>query len=216
MKQYGVLGLGRFGKSVARTLYELGNEVIVVDINESNINEMGDDVTYAVIGDSTKEQVLRAAGIKEVDVVIIAITDFETSILTALQCLDIGVKKIISKARNDVHRDILSKIGVHEIVVPEKDMGRKLAHNIVNKNVIESISLSNNFEIIEISVPESWVGYTIGQIDVRKKYGINILGISRGKSDFIGNPSTKTDLKYDDKLLLLGTTAQISSLQDID
>ena len=126
------------------------------------------------------------------------------------------MKKIISKARNDVHRDILSKIGVHEIVVPEKDMGRKLAHNIVNKNVIESISLSNNFEIIEISVPESWVGYTIGQIDVRKKYGINILGISRGKSDFIGNPSTKTDLKYDDKLLLLGTTAQISSLQDID
>lgn len=216
MKQFGVIGLGRFGKSVAQTLSKLGHEVIVIDIDESNVNELSDEITYSIIGDSTKESVLKASGIKETDAVIIAITNFETSIMTALLCKEMGVKKIISKARNDIHANILSKIGVEEVVIPEKDMGRKLAYNITNKNVVESITLSSNYEIIEAIVPSSWIGYTIGQIDIRKKYGLNILGISRGKNEFIGNPSPSVDLKEKDRILILGSASQLAKLEGFE
>lgn len=216
MKQFTVLGLGRFGKSVAQTLFELGHEVIVVDINEDNINDIEEEVTHGLIGDTTHEDVLLAAGVKEVDGVIIAITDFETSIMTSLLCKELEVENIIAKAKDDKHAKILEKIGVDNVVVPEKDMGRKLAHNIATKNVVDIFTLSSNYEIIEIITPKSWEGSTIAQLDIRKKYGLNILGINRGEEEFIGNPSPSTDIKENDRLIILGSTSQIAKLDNIE
>lgn len=216
MKQYAVLGLGRFGTSVAETLYELGHEVVVVDFDEDNINRLVDNSTHGIIGDTTQEDVLRAAGVREVDTVIIAITDFQTSIMTSLLCKELKANKIIAKARNDSHAKILEKIGVDTVVVPEKDMGRKLAHNLSSRNVVDLITLSSNYEIIEIKSPKSWIGSTIAQLDVRKKYGLSILGINRGESEFIGNPTPNTDIKTGDSLIVLGSTMELAKIEEIE
>lgn len=216
MKQFGVIGLGRFGKSVAKTLFDLGNEVIVIDENEDNINELSEYITHGLIGDATQKSVLEAADLQELDIVIIAITDFEASIMTSILCQEIGVKKIIAKARNDMHASILEKMGVNDVIIPEKDLGRKLAYNLSNKNVVESISLSSNYEIVEFAVPESWKGESIAQLDVRKKYGLSILGINRGTNEFIGNPKPNIDLKPNDTLLILGSSEQLKELQNIE
>lgn len=216
MKQFAVLGLGRFGSSVAETLYELGHEVVVVDFDEENINNFDEKSTHGIIGDTTHEDVLRAAGVREVDTVIIAITDFQTSVMTALLCKELGAKKIIAKARNDKHAKILEQIGVDKVVVPEKDMGRKLAHNLSSRNVIDIITLSSNYEIIEIKAPQSWIGSTIAQVDVRKRFGLNILGINRGELEFIGNPQPSVDIKKNDSLIVLGSTSDLAKLEEIE
>lgn len=216
MKQFGVIGLGRFGKSVTETLYVLGHEVIVIDSEEENINEMADFASHTLIGDATQKAVLEAAGLSELDVVIVGITDFESSIMTCILCQELGVKKIIAKARSDQHAEILKKIGVQDAIIPEKDLGRKLANNLATKNVIESISLSANYEIVEFTVPHSWMGETIAQLDIRKKYGLSILGINRGENEFIGNPKPSTDLKTTDTLLILGSTEQLKALHDLE
>lgn len=215
MKQYAVIGLGRFGTSVASTLHELGHEVVVVDENEDNINELGDYCTHGLIGDSTQMDVLRAAGVKEVDSVIIAITNFETSIMTALLCKELGAKNIIAKARNDSHAKILERIGVDNVVIPEKDMGKKLAHNLSSKNVVDIITLSSNYDIVEMKVPESWQGKTIAQLDIRKHYGLNILGVNKD-GEFVGNPSPSMDLKPGDNLIIMGSTNEISKIENIE
>lgn len=213
MKQYTVLGLGRFGTSVAETLFQLGHEVVVVDINEDNIERLEESSTHGIIGDSTQKDVLQAAGVKEVDTVVIAITDFETSIMTSILCQELGAKNIIAKAKNDRHAKILEKIGVDNVIIPEKDMGRKLAHNLSSKNVVDTITLSSNYEIIEIKAPRKWYGSTIAQQDVRKNYGFSILGINRN-GDFMGNPSPSTDIKMGDTFIILGSTEQLAKLEE--
>ncbi|WP_103981851.1 potassium channel family protein [Helcococcus massiliensis] len=203
MKQYTVIGLGRFGKSVARGLYELGNEVIVIDIDEENVNALGDNLTSALIGDSTQVDILKAAGVTEVDVVIIGVTDFKTSVMTAALCEELGAKKIIAKARDEVHQQILTKVGVEKAIIPEKESGKKLAHNLVYGNAIEMLHLDSDYEIVEIIVPEKWIGKTLIQLDVRNKYGLTILGINRDQK-FIGNPDASTDFKTGDTVLIMG------------
>lgn len=215
MKQYVVIGLGRFGKSVAQTLAEQGHEVVVLDTDESNINDISDIVTHAIVGDATDKRVLAAAGVKEADVVIVCITKFETSIMTSLLCQELGAKKIIAKARNDFHAETLRKLGIDHVIIPEKDMGKKLGLNLANSKVIEAFHLSNDYEIIEIELPAIWRGQTIAHVDIRKNYGLNILGIKRGEDNFIGNPSASTDLKPGDRLIILGSTSQIKKMQEI-
>lgn len=213
MKQYTVIGLGRFGSSVAKSLIKLGHEVVVVDTNEDNITALDVNPTHALIGDSTHADILKAAGVKEVDVVIIAMTDFETSVLTSLLCKELGAKKIISKARDAVHRNVLIKIGVDEAIIPEWDAGLRLAHNLSSRNIIDMIQLSSDYEIVEVSIPENWIGKTVAQLDIRKKYSVNILGINRGKENFIGNITPDTSIKPGDSLVILGKLEEINKIQ---
>lgn len=213
MKQFTVIGLGRFGSSVAKSLIKLGHEVVVVDSNEENISNLEVNPTHALIGDSTHLDILKAAGVKEVDVVIIAVTDFETSILTALLCKELGAKKIISKARDAVHRNVLNKIGVDEVIIPEWDAGLRLAHNLSSRNIIDMIQLSSDFEILEVSIPKDWVGQTVAQLDIRKNYNVNILGINRGKDNFIGDIKPDTSIKPGDRLIILGKLDGINKIK---
>lgn len=213
MKQFTVIGLGRFGSSVAKSLIKLGHEVVVVDTNEDNITALDVNPTHALIGDSTHADILKAAGVKEVDVVIIAMTDFETSVLTSLLCKELGAKKIISKARDAVHRNVLIKIGVDEAIIPEWDAGLRLAHNLSSRNIIDMIQLSSDYEIVEVSIPENWIGKTVAQLDIRKKHNVNILGINRGKENFIGNITPDTSIKPGDSLVILGKLEEINKIQ---
>lgn len=208
-KQYTVIGLGRFGSAVARSLYELGNEVVAVDINEENIQNLDGQISHGLVGDSTHEDILRAAGVREVDAVILAVTDFKTSVMTALICKEIGANTIIAKARDGIHQKALEKIGVDKVIVPERDSAYKLAHNLDFQNSVDLLKLNSNYEIVELIVPEKWVGKTIIQLDVRKKYNITILGINRSQK-FIGNPDPSVDLKPGDTILVLGNSEDIS------
>ncbi|MDO4605208.1 MAG: TrkA family potassium uptake protein, partial [Helcococcus sp.] len=195
MKQYTVIGLGRFGSSVARTLAQIGHEVVVVDIKEELVDALSDITTTGLIGDATNKDILKAAGVKEVDTVIICMTEFESSIMTVIGCKEIGAKHIVAKAKNDSHKEILHKIGADHIVVPERDSGMRLAHNLSSRNVLDIIRLSNDYEIIEILAPDKWVGKTLSQIDLRNKYGVNVLGITHESGVFIGDPTAATDIK---------------------
>lgn len=209
MKQYTVIGLGRFGSSVARTLAQIGHEVVVVDIKEELVDALSDITTTGLIGDATNKDILKAAGVKEVDAVIICMTEFESSIMTVIGCKEVGAKHIVAKAKNDTHKEILHKIGADHIVVPERDSGMRLAHNLSSRNVLDIIRLSNDYEIIEILAPDKWVGKTLSQIDLRNKYGVNVLGITHESGVFIGNPTAATDIKPKDRMLVMGSISRL-------
>lgn len=209
MKQYTVIGLGRFGSSVARTLAQIGHEVVVVDIKEELVDALSDITTTGLIGDATNKDILKAAGVKEVDAVIVCMTEFEASIMTVIGCKEVGAKHIVAKAKNDTHKEILHKIGADQIVVPERDSGMRLAHNLSSRNVLDIVRLSNDYEIIEILAPEKWVGKTLSQIDLRNKYGVNVLGITHESGVFIGNPTAATDIKPQDRMLVMGSISEL-------
>lgn len=209
MKQYTVIGLGRFGSSVARTLAQIGHEVVVVDLKEELVDALSDITTTGLIGDATNKDILKAAGVKEVDAVIVCMTEFEASIMTVIGCKEVGAKHIVAKAKNDTHKEILQKVGADHIVVPERDSGMRLAHNLSSRNVLDIVRLSNDYEIIEILAPEKWVGKTLSQIDLRNKYGVNVLGITHESGVFIGNPTAATDIKPQDRMLVMGSISEL-------
>lgn len=209
MKQYTVIGLGRFGSSVARTLAQIGHEVVVVDLKEELVDALSDITTTGLIGDATNKDILKAAGVKEVDAVIVCMTEFEASIMTVIGCKEVGAKHIVAKAKNDTHKEILHKVGADHIVVPERDSGMRLAHNLSSRNVLDIVRLSNDYEIIEILAPEKWVGKTLSQIDLRNKYGVNVLGITHESGVFIGNPTAATDIKPQDRMLVMGSISEL-------
>lgn len=216
MKQYTVIGLGRFGSSVAKTLAEIGHEVVVVDTNEEIVDELSSITTNGLIGDATNKDILKAAGVKEVDAVIVGVTEFEASIMTVIGLKEVGAKKIIAKAKNDTHKEILIKVGADHVVIPERDSGIRLAHNLSSRNVIDIIRLSNDYEIIEIITPDKWIGKTLSQIDLRNKYGVNVLGITNEKGKFNGNPKASTDIKPHDRLLVMGSISKLDKFTQLD
>ena len=146
MKQYVVIGCGRFGSSVAKTLYELGNDVLAIDRNEEIVQEIYEYVTHAVQADVMDENVLKELGIRNFDVVIVSIgSDLEASILATLIAKELGVKVVIAKAQSELHGKVLSKIGADKVIFPERDMGVRVGHNLVSSNILDFIELSPDF-----------------------------------------------------------------------
>lgn len=177
-KTYAVLGLGKFGGAIARELSEMGCDVIAVDINENLVKEFQNQVSYAVVADVTDIDAMRELGISEVDAIFISIADeLESSIMAALVAKELGVANIIAKASSKLHGKLLNKIGVNRVVYPEKEMGIRLAKNIVAGNFLDMIDLSSEYTIVELTVPKNWVGRSLLDINVRRKYGINIVAL---------------------------------------
>lgn len=180
MKQYVVIGCGRFGQSVAIKLAELGSEVMVVDDSAEIIQSMADKVTYAVQADATDESALKALGIRNFDVAIVTIgSDIQSSILVTLMVKELGVKHVISKAQNPAHAKVLYKIGANRVVFPEKEMGVKVAKSLVSSNVLDLIDLSPDVSIIEIKVREEWIGRSLVEINMRRMYQVSVIAIKR-------------------------------------
>lgn len=208
-KDFAVIGLGRFGGSICKTLAEQGKEVLAVDKNEERVNEFATIASHAVVGDTTDETVLKSIGIRNFDHVIVAIgDDIQSSILTTLILKELGVENITVKAQNDYHEKVLLKIGANNVVHPERDMGIRIANNMSSTNVLDYLGLSEDHSIVEIVANERLDGHTLIGLDIRKKYGINIVAIKRG-SEIIVSPQAKEPIRDKDVLIVIGSDSDI-------
>lgn len=213
-KQYAVIGMGRFGTSVARTLYEMGYDVLGIDTSEDRIQDTVDLVTHAVTADSTDENALKSIGIRNFDVVVVAIgNDVKNSILTTLILKELGVKMIVVKAQDELHGKVLEKIGADKVVYPERDMGYRVAHNLTSPNILDYIELAPDYSILEIQAPSKFVGRSLEQIDIRRKYGCNVMAIKHGKD--INISPIATDIIHEgDVMIVVGKNADLDELDE--
>ncbi len=212
-KEFVVIGLGRFGGSICRELSEQGMEVMAIDLDEDRVNEFAAIASHAVVADTTDESVLKSLGIRNFDHVIVAIgDDIQSSILTTLMLKEAGVKKVTAKAQNDYHEKVLLKIGADQVVHPERDMGRRIAHNIVSNNVLDYLELSDEHSIMEIIANESLAGNTLIDLDIRARYGINIVAIKRGKDIFV-SPQADEPIQLNDVLIIIGADKDIDRFE---
>lgn len=212
-KQFVVIGLGRFGYSVAKTLYKLGNDVLVIDRDEEKIQEICDYVTHAVQLDATDEKALKSLGIKNFDVAIVSIgSDIQASIMITLLMKELGVKYTIAKAKSDLHSKVLYKIGADKVVLPEKDMGVRIARNLVYSNVLDYIELSPNHSIMEIESSEIWHGKTLKDINFRNKYGVNVVAVKQ-ENDIQVSPGAEYMITPKDIIVAIGTNEQLENIQ---
>jgi trk system potassium uptake protein TrkA len=180
MRQFAVIGLGRFGQSAAETLSAKGHQVLAIDVDEDKVQDMSEIATQAVCVDATDEKALKAVGIEHVDVAIVGMGDNkESSILTTLILKELGVKEIVAKAVSDDHVKVLQKVGATKVVAPEKDMGIRVANSFISPTVIEHIELSDDSSIAELITPGEYMNKTLRDIDIRKKYGLNIIAIKK-------------------------------------
>ena len=181
-KQYAVFGLGSFGESVAVTLQELGCEVVVVDNHMERIEDISPYVSYAVQADIEDPEVIRSLGARNLDGVVVAVADdMEASIMATLVSKEIGVPYVLAKAKNELHAKVLKKIGADSIIFPEKEIGQSVARNLVSGEFVDWISLSPDYSITEIQVPEKWIGKSLSEIDVRRTKDVNVVGVRIGE-----------------------------------
>lgn len=213
MKSFAVIGCGRFGSSVAKTLHGLGYEVLALDSDEEIIQEISDEVTHAVVVDVMDEVALKELGLSNFDVVVVSIgSNIEASIMATIIAKELGVKKVIAKALNDFQGKVLYKIGADKVIFPERDMGKRVAHNLVSANILEFIELSPDYGIIEISAIRDWIGKSLYQLQLPNKHGINVMAIKKGSLITI-SPDGDTVIELDDTLVVIASTAAINKLE---
>lgn len=213
-QQFAVIGLGRFGSSVARKLYEAGQEVMGIDINEERIEDAELLVTHAVVADTTEEEALKAIGIRNFDCVIVAIgNDMESSILTTLLLKEMGVKKVITKALSKHHGKVLDKVGADWIVYPERDMGDRVANQLLSPNMLNYIELSKEYNIEEIRIPSKMAGKSLRELDIRAKFNLSVIAIVR-EGDIIISPSPDQNIQNDDLLVMIGSREDLAKFSN--
>ena len=204
MKSILLIGLGRFGKHIALKLNALDHQVMAIDYNEKRVHEMLPFVTNAQIGDSTDEEFLAALGVGNYDACIVAIGDnFQNSLETTYLLKELGAKKIIARASKEMQEKFLLRNGADEVVYPEKQLAAWTAIRCSSDHILEYIELDDEYAIFEVEVPYGWSGKSIVELDVRKKYGINILGI-RTNGILNMNITPNTVFKYGTSVLVLG------------
>ena len=210
-KQFVVLGLGIFGSTLVKTLSQFGREVIAIDKDSENVQRVSEFATKAVIGDVTDIQFLTDLGLDDIDVGIVAIGDrLEDSILATMNLKELGVPYVIVKAKNKRFKVVLERIGADHVVRPEKEMGEKIARTLLRKNIKDLIELDEENCIVEMKVPQSWIGKSLSQLDLRKLYSINVLGKRDPKTHKLEVPVDPSALiKMNDTFLVLGQTDKI-------
>jgi trk system potassium uptake protein len=215
-QQYAVIGLGRFGISVASRLHEAGQEVLGIDVNEERIDDAELYVTHAVIADSTDEKALTSIGIRNFDCVIVAIgNDIQSSILTVMILKDLGVKKVIAKALGKLHGKVLDRIGADWIVYPERDMGERVANQLLSPNMLNYIELSKEYNIEEIMIPSKMAGKSLRELDIRAKYNVSAIAIFR-EGNIIISPSPDEIIHKRDLLVMIGNREDLAEFSNIE
>lgn len=213
MKSFVVIGCGRFGGAVARTLFSLGNEVLAIDISEDIIKEISDEVTHSVQADVMDETVLKDLGLRNFDVAVIAIgSDLEASIMATLIAKELGIKRVIAKALSELHGKALYKIGADIVIFPERDMGIRVAHNLASTNILDFIELSPDFSILEVTALKEWEDKSLAQLKLSTKYGINVMAIKRGSSISV-SPNGEVVIEKDDILVVIGSIKDIKRIE---
>jgi len=212
-KQFAVIGMGRFGLSVATALSSMGFDVLAIDADEHHTQAVANLVTHAVTADSTDEDALRALGIRNFDVVVVAIgEDIQASILTTLILKDMGGPLIVVKAQNELHGKVLQKIGADKVIFPERDMGLRVAHHLTSPNVLDYIELSDEYSIVEMRVSSEMVGKNLKELDIRARFGCNVMAIKRGSKMNI-SPAATVPLTDEDVLVIVGEKGDLTKLE---
>lgn len=213
MKQFIIIGIGRFGESIATTLYNMGYDVMAVDKSEEKVQYISDKVTHAVQADATDEHALKALGIKNFDAAVVTLGEsVQSSILITLLCKELGLKYVVAKAQSDLHAKVLYKIGADKVVFPERDMGFRVAQSLVSTSFLDYIELSPHYRLVELQAVPSWENRSLKQLNVRARYGVNILAIKHGDSVNI-SPSGDDIIHKDDVLVVIGNTDDIKRFQ---
>lgn len=212
-RQFVVIGLGRFGSSVASTLYSLGNEVLAIDTDEEIVQNISENVTHSVQADATDGATLRSLGIRNFDVAVVTIgSNVQSSVMVTLLVKELGVKYVIAKAQTELHAKILYKIGADRVIFPERDMGVRVAHNLCAANILDYIELSPDYSIMEVTAIKDWQGKTLRDLNMRSKYGINVMAIKKG-DDINISPSADDVIENEDVLVVIGGTEQLSAIE---
>ena len=213
MKTFAVIGLGRFGTSLAITLCRMGHEVLAIDEDEKKVEEIIEFVTHAVQANAKDDQALKELGIRNFDAVIVSIGK-EASIWVTVMLKEMGVKKVIAKAQTELHGKVLSRVGADKVVFPERDMGERVARALVSDNIIEQITLSPEHSIIEMIAPPKFIGKTLRDIALGREFGVTVLAIRRGKEILI-SPNAKTEIMEGDLLVIIGRNEQLEKMEKL-
>ncbi len=214
MKQFAVIGLGRFGRSIAVTLAKMGYDVLAIDTNEEKINNIIEYVTHAVQVDAMDEQAIKALGLRNFDVVIVAIgQDIQSNILVTVMLKEMGVKKVVAKAITELHVKVLERVGADKVVYPERDMGIRVAQALVSKNILDQINIHPDYSILELIAPQEMVGKSLAQSAIRMKHGVTVLAIRRGDHVII-SPGAGQLIKEGDIMVIVGRNDKLRDLEE--
>lgn len=213
-KNFAIIGLGRFGGSICRTLVEAGQDVLVIDSSEDRVNEFMNIATHAVVANAQDESVLRSLGIRNFDHVIVAIgEDIQASILATLMIKEMGVPFVTAKAQNEYHGKVLERIGADHVVHPERDMGIRIGHHLVSKNVVDYLELSDEYSLVELKVTNpKFFNKTLAELDFRAKFGLTVIGMRRGQQMII-SPTASERIQEDDTLMVVGSVDDLDRLE---
>jgi len=231
MKRFLVIGLGRFGRRLAQALTEAGQEVIAVDVNQDLVERMRDEVALAVRLDATEAEPLQSQDFGDVDAAIVSIgEDFEANVLATTTLKAMGVPRVISRASTEIQRRILTRVGADDVVLPEEEMADRLASQLVNPNIVEALTLSEGHSLVQIKAPKAWHNKTLGDIDLRRKYEVNLVAIRRpvepsekeggkggdeaspAEEQVLDLPMAHTVIREGDILVLVGETENLQNL----
>lgn len=218
-RKFAVIGLGRFGAAMATTLISLGQDVLGIDTDQDRVQDLSDVVPNLLILNASDPRALQEAGVGEVDVAVISIgANIEASLLIVMAVKEMGVKHIVAKSTTEVHGRILERLGVDRVIYPEREAATRMAHSLVVPNVIDYISLSSDFSIIEIPAPAMFVGKSLRSIDLRAKHGLTLIAIKRvveGKQTTSVSPSADEMIESGDTLALVGSNKALIALERV-
>ena len=215
MKSYIVIGLGRFGSEVARQLCAQGCEVLAMDTGSEQVQRVANDVTHAVVGDARDKEVLRALGARNFDCAIVAIgNSLADSVLATMNLKELGLPKVVCKAHDETHRQVLRKLGADQVVIPEQEQAVRLAKSLATPNVLDYIELSEDCGIIEVPAPKAWVGKNLRELNVRAKLGVNIIAVKR-EGQINVSPTADFVIHPNDIMVVLGDTAALKAVQKL-
>lgn len=214
MKQFVVVGLGRFGASVATTLADNGHDVLAIDRDPEKVQAISADVTHAVEADATDEEALKTLGVRNFDVAVVSIGDnVSANILCTLILKELNLPYVIVKAPDKLHGKVLSKVGADRIVYPERDMGARIAQNLISSNVLDYIEFAPEYGVIEILASDKMVGKTLKELELRASFDVNVMAIKRGEDIHI-SPGADDTIEAGDKLILMGKNENLDKMRD--
>ncbi|GAB6099167.1 TrkA family potassium uptake protein [Halanaerocella petrolearia] len=213
MKQFIVVGLGRFGTSVAKVLADKNCDVLTVDVDENRVQEISNEVTHAVQADATNKEALQELGVNDFDIAVVSIgEDIQSNILATLLLKELGVSKVVVKANNQLHGKVLHKVGADKIVYPERDMGARIANNLVDANILEYIKLAPDYSVIEMKPNSEMHNKSLKELELRSRFGVNVMAIKRGKKVEV-SPRANLKIEPDDTLIVVGDNESLEELR---
>ncbi|MBQ6825882.1 MAG: TrkA family potassium uptake protein [Clostridia bacterium] len=212
-KSYAVLGLGRYGRAVAEELINNGAEVLAVDIDQNNVNNAIETIPVCKCADITEPETIKRLGISNIDVVIIAMaSNLEASVMAVTLCKEAGVETVIVKCGNEMHQKIFSRVGADKVIFPEKESGTRLAKNLITSGFSEMIELSDDVSMVEINIKDEWVGKTLIELSLRKKYSINVVAVKKG-DEITTTIDPALPLEKEMELIVIANTSKLQKLK---